>query len=146
MSQEILSTKLSQLDHKIANLHLRINACKSFDHKELLTEIDHLTNEYAKAEKQLQDTLRQSRSQLTSILSQSYEKMQDTIKEANAKIENTDKKAINNENIAENKLLLAEYTLDFALQAADHALLVSMEAMAAQYLEEIEKGELSCMK
>ena len=37
---------------------------------------------------------------------------------------------------AEEKLLLAEYALDFAHQAADRALLISMEAIDAQLLQQ----------
>ena len=36
---------------------------------------------------------------------------------------------------AEEKTLLAEYALDFAMQAADHAILLSMEAIDAQLSE-----------
>ena len=41
-----------------------------------------------------------------------------------------------NELSAEEKILLAEYALDFALQAANHALLISMEAIKAQMAEQ----------
>ena len=41
---------------------------------------------------------------------------------------------------AEEKILLAEYALDFAIYAADHALLISMEAIEAQ-LSQQEKEE-----
>lgn len=146
MSHEILSAKLSQLNHKIAMLHLRIRKCKALDQAELLREINQLNNEYLEAEKQLQNVLQQSHSPITAILSHSYENMLSTAKETTAKIADINKTASNNENIAESKLLLAEYALDFAMQAAEHALLISLEAMAAQYPEEIETGESSCMK
>ena len=41
---------------------------------------------------------------------------------------------------AEEKILYAEYALDFAMQAANHALLISLEAMDAQ-MEQQEKEE-----
>ena len=44
--------------------------------------------------------------------------------------------SLNTEAIAEEKILLAEYALDFAHQAADKALLLSMDAIDAQLQEE----------
>ena len=40
--------------------------------------------------------------------------------------------------MVEEKILLAEYALDFAHQAADRALLLSMEAIEAQLLQREE--------
>ena len=40
------------------------------------------------------------------------------------------------EAVVEEKILLAEYALDFAQQAADRALLLSMDAMDAQLLQQ----------
>ena len=39
---------------------------------------------------------------------------------------------------AENKILMAEYLLDFAMLAADHALLTSLEAIKAQKEQPVE--------
>ena len=41
---------------------------------------------------------------------------------------------------AEEKILTAEYALDFAVQAVNRALLVSLEAIEAQRLEEEKEG------
>ena len=43
------------------------------------------------------------------------------------------------EAVAEEKILLAEYALDFAQQAADRALLLSMEAIDAQAIQQQER-------
>ena len=53
-----------------------------------------------------------------------------------------------NEASAEEALLLAEYSLDFAAQAANHALLLSLEAVSAQDIPrgketEVEQNEAS---
>ena len=42
---------------------------------------------------------------------------------------------------AEKKILTAEYALDFAMQAVNRALLVSLEAIEAQRLEEKKEAE-----
>ena len=42
---------------------------------------------------------------------------------------------------AEEKILTAEYALDFAMQAANRALLVSLEAIEAQRMEEKKEIE-----
>ena len=42
---------------------------------------------------------------------------------------------------AEEKILTAEYALDFAMQAVNRALLVSLEAIEAQRLEEKKEAE-----
>ena len=41
----------------------------------------------------------------------------------------------------EKKILTAEYALDFAMQAVNRALLVSLEAIEAQRLEEKKEAE-----
>ena len=41
----------------------------------------------------------------------------------------------------EEKILTAEYALDFAMQAVNRALLVSLEAIEAQRLEEKKEAE-----
>lgn len=41
----------------------------------------------------------------------------------------------------EEKILLAEYALDFAMQAAERALLLSLEAMEAQTKQQEKKEE-----
>lgn len=41
----------------------------------------------------------------------------------------------------EEKILTAEYALDFAMQAANRALLISLEAIAAQHQEDSENGK-----
>ena len=43
------------------------------------------------------------------------------------------------DHIVEEKILLAEYALDFAIQAADRALLFSMEAIDAQLTQQKAK-------
>ncbi len=43
----------------------------------------------------------------------------------------------------EEKILLAEYALDFALQAANRALLLSMEAIEAQLSDQEKEGSFS---
>ena len=45
------------------------------------------------------------------------------------------------ETAVEEKLLLAEYALDFAHQAADRALLLSMEAIDAQLQQQEGKSQ-----
>lgn len=65
-------------------------------------------------------------------ISEIYEKIEETVRGARNEMEGGQKKMS-----PEEWLLLAEYSLDFASQAADRALLISLEAIGKQAEEEL---------
>ena len=138
MAHEILSVKLCQLDDRVGRLHSRIHMSETAGHSQLRQEIVALEQEYTEAGYALQENLQHSRSALASILAQSYGQMEQIIQEAKGHLQALAQDNPDTQATVEGKLLLAEYALDFAHQAADRALLLSMEAIDAQLLQQQE--------
>ena len=88
-------------------------------------------------EKALRNRLRFSRSGVVTGLSVSYNQVEQIIRETKNKMEMPG----GQEAEKEEKILLAEYALDFAMQAAERALLLSLEAMEAQTKQQEKKEE-----
>lgn len=142
MSQEILAVKLSELDERIGKMHSRIHLNEFAGHGQLKCEMEALRKECAQTEKKLGEELRFSKTETTSILSEAYNEAERIIEKAKEKMEVQPSGYIRGESDLEEKILLAEYMLDFAMLAADHALLVSLEAIDAQK-EQSRKNERS---
>ena len=132
----MLSDKLCQLDDKISRLHSRIHMSETAGHAELRREIAAMKQEYAESETVLREKLRHSKSEMVSILDQGYRQMEQIVRNTEKRLRTMADDSLNTEAIAEEKILLAEYALDFAHQAADKALLLSMDAIDAQLQEE----------
>jgi hypothetical protein len=132
MAHEILSVKLCELEEQFSRLSSRIQLAEMADGDRLHQEIAALARDCAETELTLKKKLRMSRAELVSVLSDTYIEVEGCIERAKAKL--TDKMS-GKAAAAEEKTLLAEYALDFAMQAADHALLLSMEAIDAQLSE-----------
>ena len=136
MSHEILSVKLYELDKKIGQLHSRIAYHETADYAEVKSEVDALRRECRENAMTLRHQLKFSRAPLASRLAEAFDEVEQII----TKVKKETGKSVGgkwrNELSAEEKILLAEYALDFALQAANHALLISMEAIKAQMAEQ----------
>lgn len=135
MAQDMLSAKLGELDDRLWKLHSRILISCNSSHSQLCREIEALKLEYAEEETTLRSKLKLSKSAYVSVLSRNYERMEQLIKDTEAQLE----AAAAGTDAAfqtEAKLLLAEYALDFAYQAADRALLISMDAIDSELLEQ----------
>jgi hypothetical protein len=73
------------------------------------------------------------------VLAESYGEIEKSIKTAVARMENADGKESEESFPADEKIMFAEYALDFAMQAVNHALLVSMEALDAYMSQQEEQ-------
>lgn len=129
MSHEILSMKLCQLDERLAKLHNRVHISQTADHNQLQQQIEAMQREYAAYEATLRENLWRSKAGLVSVLNRGYRQIEQIIQDTQAQIQTIETDSP--ETIVEQKILLAEYALDFAYQAADRALLLSMDAMDA---------------
>lgn len=132
MAHEILSIKLCQLEERVERLHSRIRLSETADRPRLGQEMEQLEQECLASEAALREQLQHSRSGLVSILSQGYSQMEQIIQTSRDQLQTLARDNPEPEAGVEEKLLLAEYALDFAHQAADRALLFSMEAIDAQ--------------
>ena len=130
MSHEILSMKLCQLDERLTKLHNRVHISQTADLNQLQQQIEAMQREYAAYEATLRENLWRSKAGLVSVLNRGYRQIEQIIQDTQAQIQTIETDSP--ETIVEQKILLAEYALDFAYQAADRALLLSMDAMDAQ--------------
>ena len=140
MAHEILSVKLCQLDERMGKLHSRIHMSETAGHAQLQREMDALARECTTAEMTLRENLQRSKSEVVSVLAQSYGQVEQIIRQSKEKMQAMAAESPDTESIVEEKILLAEYALDFAHQAADRALLLSMDAINAQLLRQQEEG------
>lgn len=132
MAHELLSVKLCELDEKLGRLHSRIQFSQTSDRDSLAKETQLVRRECEEEQQSLSRRLKFSRSEMAGRISRLYEKVEETVRGARNEMEN------GRDRISpEEWLLLAEYSLDFASQAADRALLISLEAIGKQAEEEL---------
>lgn len=132
MAYEIFSIKLYELDEKIRRLHSRIQMSESAQHSKITDEIQTLRKECEETELMLARELKYSQGRVVSKLSKAYTEIEQNYKEDKSRDVRRCPEQKNGDSMAEEKILLAEYALDFAVQAASRALLLSMEAIDAQ--------------
>lgn len=145
MAHEILSVKMYELDKKLEQTHSRIQLAESMDAERLHQQIQELRQECQENRITLENRLRHSKTGWVMKLTGVY----DQIETAVGKVLETENINLKNEepvlgNVlpgAEEKILTAEYALDFAMQAVGRALLVSLEAIEAQRLEDKKEAE-----
>ena len=138
MAHEILSVKLCQLDERMERLHSRIHISETACQSRLQQEIDALAEECDQAEATLRESLARSKSGVASVLSQGYDQVGQIIRSTKDRLQSIATANPDQEAAVEEKILLAEYALDFAHQAADRALLLCMDAINAQMFQQEE--------
>ena len=132
MAHEILAVKLRELEEQLSRLRSRVHLSETISHPQLQQEIQALRLECAETALALQAKLQRSRAEMVSVLADFYEEVERSIQTAGAALQEQTAHSDDPEAAAEGKILLAEYALDFALQAANRALLLAMEAIDAQ--------------
>ena len=80
----------------------------------------------------MEEKLQLSRAEIVSVIAQTYAEMQQALQKNNDALRDRDSRSLDSDAKSEERILLAEYALDFAVQAANRALLLSLEAIAAQ--------------
>ena len=114
----MFAAKMIELDEKMRHLHERIADGEQEDLTSLLSELNALTEEYKLEQDAIRYRLEECKVPKIQALISMYNEVQN----------------------AENTALLAEYALDFAILAADRALLLSLKAIQEQ--KEASKIEL----
>lgn len=142
MAHEILSVKLCQLDERMERLHSRIHISETACQSRLQQEIDALAEECDQAEATLRESLARSKSGVASVLSQGYDQVGQIIRSTKDRLQSIATANPDQEAAVEEKILLAEYALDFAHQAADRALLLCMDVINAQMFQQEEGRSL----
>ena len=133
MAHEILTVKLCELEEQRTRLSSRIHLSETAGHPQLQQEIQALRRECAETELTLQTKLQRSRAEMAPVLAASYGEVERIVQTTRTALQEQAARRGDPEAAAEKKILLAEYALDFTLQAANRALLLSMEAIDAQF-------------
>ena len=124
MAHEILSVKLCELEEQLSRLSGRIHLSETAGHDQLRREIRALSKECEETE-------------------WTYGAIEQLIQKTKSELETQAAGREGGEAAAEEKILLAEYALDFALEAANRALLLSMEAIDTQLTSQEQERSLS---
>lgn len=135
MAHEILSVKLCELEEQLSRLSSRIHLSETAGHDRLQQEINMLSKECAETELTLQKKLKMSRAEIVATLADTYREIEQILRAGQSKLQVQAAEKNDSDMIAEEKILLAEYALDFAVLAANRALLLSMEAIDAQLMQ-----------
>lgn len=142
MAQDIFDVKLCELDEKIAKLHGRIHSAGNSGHETLRQEIQKLRRECAGMADGLRTRLEFSKNNDLIPLSRAYVEIEHAIQRMEEECQEEPADGKGEGYLTERKILFAEYALDFAIQAADRALLLSMEAIDAQMTQQEKERSL----
>lgn len=132
MAHEILAVKLCELEEQLSRLSGRIQLTETARKDQIQQEMEALARECAETKLALQKKLQRSRAEMVATLSDGYERIGEILQETKAALQAQATKRGAPDDAVEEKILLAEYGLDFAVQAANRALLLAMEAIYAQ--------------
>lgn len=135
MTHDLFSVKLYELDKTIGQIHSRIEQGEMDRPEQIAEDIRQLRRECAENRDILYNKMKYSKAKLVGRMAEAYDRVDKVIQDLQAQLTKNQTEGLS----AENKTLMAEYLLDFAMLAANHALLVSLEAIQAQQ----EQGAVS---
>ena len=138
MTNDIFSVKLYDMDKAIGQIHSRVEQGEKDSPKQLAEDIRVLRNECRENRENLHNKMKYSKAKLVGRISEAYGHVDQVIQEVQQQLGISFAEEQISELSAENKILMAEYLLDFAMLAADHALLTSLEAIKAQKEQPVE--------
>lgn len=145
MANDILSVKLHELDRKISLVYSRILMTETADHETIRKEKNLLRTECEETERTLHEKLEFSKSNAVSEIRTVYEGLAEIAGPLRANMNDICRSSceadpsLSSDELSERteeKILLAEYALDFAMLAADHSLLLAMDALDSQMTKE----------
>lgn len=141
MAYEVFSIKLGELDKKLSQVHSRIRLSESADHEQISEEMKLLRQECMENEAALYNRLKYSKAGAVSRLADVYSEVKHIIETAREDFICSDSGYESGDAFEEKKILLAEYSLDFAVQAANRALLAAMESLEEQITQQERRNE-----
>ncbi|MCD8221524.1 MAG: hypothetical protein LUD07_04915 [Clostridiales bacterium] len=129
MAQEILSVKLSEFDRLFTRMHDLLQKSESFTPERIRAEILALSEESARKELLLHNSLKRSKAAASGTLLNGFNLVEDTLRQVSNTLEEKFLSDSDEENNLEARLLLSEYVLDFIMLAASRGLIFSLEAL-----------------
>ena len=118
MEQDMLAEKLAEVDAQLAGVHAKLRSAAQMD-----AAIAQTREETAQCAHALAERLRHSRAHQVGEIADAFEEIREIVSRVQTEVRRGD------ESGEEMQLLFAEYAMDFAMQAARHALLVALEAI-----------------
>ena len=120
MEQDMLAGKLAEVDAQLAGVHAKLQSAAQMESAELDAAIAQTREETEQCAHALAERLRHSRAHQ---IADAFEEIRKIVRRVQTEVRRGD------ESGEEMQLLFAEYAMDFAMQAARHALLVALEAI-----------------
>ena len=120
MEQDMLAGKLAEVDAQLAGVHAKLQSAAQMESAELDAAIAQTREETEQCAHALAERLRHSRAHQ---VGDAFEEIRKIVRRVQTEVRRGD------ESGEEMQLLFAEYAMDFAMQAARHALLVALEAI-----------------
>ena len=115
MEQDMLAGKLAEVDAQLAGVHAKLQSAAQMESTELNSAIAQTREETEQCARALAERLRHSRAHQVGEIADAFEEIREIVRRVQTG--------------EEMQLLFAEYAMDFAMQAARHALLVALEAI-----------------
>lgn len=132
MAAGLFDAKLAELQEQMTHLGERLENLERLDPEQLQKETQALREKCGTSEQEMGQRLSTSRADVVQILGSTYAGIGQLLCKLDGNLQEHFAGEKDPGETADEKTLLAEYSLDFALLAADRALLLSMEAMEAQ--------------
>ena len=130
MEHETFAVKLLELEERITHIHNRIHLCELSDPEQLEVEMYALQQECTEFDTALSGKLQNSKSDMVLILAAAYQEIEQVIRSTQEALQITADES--DTTFLDQKILLTEYLLDFAVQSSNHALLSALEAVYLQ--------------
>lgn len=140
MAHEILSIKLNELEDQLARVNSRIRLSETANPEQLQQQLQALRQECKENALALQKKLELSHAGIAPTISHTYMEIEAAIGRSQEKLQDQATGQLDSDTETESQILLAEYALDFAVQAANRALLLALEAIHAQLVAEEKEG------
>lgn len=123
MEQDVLAGKLAEVDAQLAGVHAKLRSAAQMESAEMDAAIAQTREETEQCAHALAERLRHSRAHQVGEIADAFEEIREIVRRVQTEVRRGD------ESGEEMQLLFAEYAMDFAMQAARHALLVALEAI-----------------
>lgn len=136
MQHDFLSVKLQELDSRIDMIYNRIHMSETASHEQIRAAADSLRKECEGNRQALLNKIRCSKAQIVKRLLEPYTDFEKIVENTKRDIENSFKNNTDIETIVEERILIAEYSLDMAILATNYSLFLAMEALDTEMAKE----------
>ena len=150
MADVALQVKIDELDKKVEGIYGRIGLIGKADHAQIKEELAKLKSECMENETAMREKLKGSKSAVAQRICAAFEEVEAAVHKAEEDLEGACGTAVPDGGAqagraralcADEMIMFAEYSLDFAMQSASRALLRAFEAIDAQMTEEEREEE-----